>query len=111
MKEFKVSKIELSINFAHDYPFRPPFVRVVAPVIQRGYVLSGGAICLELLTEEGWSSAYSMESVIMQIGASLVKVGLYKLKNTASYWFYTEHILGRGPYNSKQTTRRCLHVE
>jgi len=73
MKEFKVSKIELSINFAHDYPFRPPFVRVVAPVIQRGYVLSGGAICLELLTEEGWSSAYSMESVIMQIGASLVK--------------------------------------
>ena len=60
--------------FAHDYPFRPPFVRVVAPVIQKGYVLGGGAICLELLTEEGWSSAYSMESVIMQIGASLVKV-------------------------------------
>ena len=74
MKEFKVSKIELSIVFAHDYPFRPPFVRVVAPVIQKGYVLGGGAICLELLTEEGWSSAYSMESVIMQIGASLVKV-------------------------------------
>lgn len=73
MKEYKVEQIELSINFAADYPFRPPFVRVISPVIQKGYVLSGGAICLELLTEEGWSSAYSMESVIMQIGASLVK--------------------------------------
>jgi len=73
MVEYKVEQIELSINFASDYPFRPPFVRVISPVIQKGYVLSGGAICLELLTEEGWSSAYSMESVIMQIGASLVK--------------------------------------
>jgi len=73
MVEFKITQIELSINFAPDYPFRPPFVRVISPVIQKGYVLGGGAICLELLTEEGWSSAYSMESVIMQIGASLVK--------------------------------------
>ncbi|KAB1260658.1 Ubiquitin-conjugating enzyme E2 Q1 [Camelus dromedarius] len=39
----------------------------------RGYVLGGGAICMELLTKQGWSSAYSIESVIMQISATLVK--------------------------------------
>ncbi|KAJ8789925.1 hypothetical protein J1605_021623 [Eschrichtius robustus] len=35
-------------------------------VLSWGYVLGGGAICMELLTKQGWSSAYSIESVIMQ---------------------------------------------
>lgn len=38
-----------------------------------GYVLIGGAICMELLTKQGWSSAYTVEAVIMQIAATLVK--------------------------------------
>ena len=33
----------------------------------------GGAICMELLTAQGWSSAYTVEAVIMQIAATLVK--------------------------------------
>ncbi|XP_023390076.1 ubiquitin-conjugating enzyme E2 Q1, partial [Pteropus vampyrus] len=56
-----------------NFPFDPPFVRVVSPVLSGGYVLGGGAICMELLTKQGWSSAYSIESVIMQISATLVK--------------------------------------
>jgi len=48
-------------------------VRVVRPIINGGYVLGGGAICMELLTKQGWSSAYSLESVIMQLSATLVK--------------------------------------
>lgn len=55
------------------YPFEPPFVRVVHPMISGGYVLVGGAICMELLTKQGWSSAYTVEAVIMQIAATLVK--------------------------------------
>jgi len=38
-----------------------------------GYVLLGGAICMELLTKQGWSSAYTVEAVIMQIAATFVK--------------------------------------
>ena len=38
-----------------------------------GYVLGGGAICMELLTKQGWSSAYTVEAVILQIAATLVK--------------------------------------
>jgi len=37
------------------------------------YVLTGGAICMELLTPQGWSSAYGIESLIMQISATLAK--------------------------------------
>lgn len=36
-------------------------------------MLVGGAICMELLTTQGWSSAYTVEAVIMQIAATLVK--------------------------------------
>lgn len=36
-------------------------------------MLVGGAICMELLTKQGWSSAYTVEAVIMQISATLVK--------------------------------------
>ncbi|XP_056648079.1 ubiquitin-conjugating enzyme E2 Q2 isoform X2 [Diorhabda carinulata] len=65
--------IQLNMLFKDTYPFEPPFVRVVYPVISGGYVLVGGAICMELLTKQGWSSAYTVEAVIMQISATLVK--------------------------------------
>lgn len=63
----------LNMTFKENYPFDPPFVRVVFPVLTGGYVLGGGAICMELLTKQGWSSAYTIEAVILQIAATLVK--------------------------------------
>ena len=123
--------ILLHIVFDDKFPYSPPFVRVVKPVISGGYVLAGGAICMELLTPQvtawlytqvysvcerererererevdcnshcsgsavlcdnvvigsslvatsmyvslvqGWSSAYTVEAVIFQIQATLVK--------------------------------------
>lgn len=35
-----------------SFPFEPPFVRVVQPIVSGGYVLGGGAICMELLTKQ-----------------------------------------------------------
>ncbi|GAB1607670.1 ubiquitin-conjugating enzyme E2 Q1-like [Argonauta hians] len=75
--------ILLNFTFKDSFPFDPPFVRVINPVISGGYVLSGGAICMELLTKQGWSSAYSIESVILQISATLVK-GKARINFTAS---------------------------
>uniref|UniRef100_A0A914WXA5 UBC core domain-containing protein n=1 Tax=Plectus sambesii TaxID=2011161 RepID=A0A914WXA5_9BILA len=65
--------ILLNVLFKDNFPFEPPFVRLVAPTVSNGFVLGGGAICMELLTKQGWSSAYSVESVILQIAATLVK--------------------------------------
>ncbi|XP_077989601.1 ubiquitin-conjugating enzyme E2 Q1-like [Glandiceps talaboti] len=65
--------ILLNMTFKDNFPYEPPFVRVVTPVVTGGYVLGGGAICMELLTKQGWSSAYTIEAVIMQISATLVK--------------------------------------
>ena len=44
--------ILLHIVFDDKFPYSPPFVRVVKPVISGGYVLAGGAICMELLTPQ-----------------------------------------------------------
>ncbi|CAG2109735.1 unnamed protein product [Medioppia subpectinata] len=65
--------ILLNVLFKEAFPFEPPFVRVVHPSITGGYVLGGGAICMELLTKQGWSSAYTIEAIILQISATLVK--------------------------------------
>lgn len=61
------------VVFDDKFPYSPPFVRLVRPVVKGGYILAGGAICMELLTPQGWSSAYTMEAVVLQIGATLVK--------------------------------------
>ncbi|KAL4616940.1 ubiquitin-conjugating enzyme E2Q-like protein 1 [Arapaima gigas] len=73
MKETRTEYITLSISFPENFPFSPPFMRVLAPRLENGYVLDGGAICMELLTPRGWSSAYTVEAVMRQFAASLVK--------------------------------------
>ncbi|KAJ1371848.1 hypothetical protein KIN20_033878 [Parelaphostrongylus tenuis] len=71
--EHKQDHILFHFLFNENFPCDPPFVRLVSPTVSNGYVLGGGAICMELLTKQGWSSAYSIESLILQIAATLVK--------------------------------------
>ncbi|XKL61886.1 hypothetical protein PGB90_001719 [Kerria lacca] len=84
--------ILLNMTFKDTYPFTPPFVRVVDPIISGGYVLIGGAICMELLTQQGWSSAYTIEAVIIQIAATLVK-------GKARIQFGTQKLLNQNQYS------------
>ncbi|CAG8609502.1 10441_t:CDS:10 [Paraglomus brasilianum] len=82
MIRHKVKAIELEVRFAPQYPYLPPYVRVIRPRLLRfmdgggGHVTAGGSICMDLLTlgngrECGWSSAYTMEAVLLQIKLAL----------------------------------------
>lgn len=73
MKELGIGYILLHLIFPENFPFAPPFMRVISPRIEKGFVMEGGAICMELLTPRGWASAYTVEAVIMQFAASVVK--------------------------------------
>lgn len=73
MKELGITYILLHLIFPENFPFAPPFMRVISPRIEKGFVMEGGAICMELLTPRGWASAYTVEAVIMQFAASVVK--------------------------------------
>ncbi|GFQ73778.1 ubiquitin-conjugating enzyme E2 Q1 [Trichonephila clavata] len=92
--------ILLNMLFKEAYPFEPPFIRVVHPMITGGYVLGGGAICMELLTKQGWSSAYTVEAIILQIAATLVKgkariqFGGNKKKGTENIYILNDGQLG-----------------
>jgi ubiquitin-conjugating enzyme E2 Q len=73
MRVLKIDHIELEMKFPDQYPFEPPFVRVVRPRFKRqtGFVMNG-ALCMELLTKEGWNPINDIESVIVSIRSLLV---------------------------------------
>ncbi|XP_063984318.1 ubiquitin-conjugating enzyme E2Q-like protein CG4502 [Diachasmimorpha longicaudata] len=73
MRELDIPHILLHVIFPETFPFAPPFMRVISPRIEKGFVMEGGAICMELLTPRGWASAYTIEAVITQFAASIVK--------------------------------------
>ncbi|XP_026463023.1 ubiquitin-conjugating enzyme E2Q-like protein 1 [Ctenocephalides felis] len=73
LRDMHISCILLHLVFPENFPFAPPFMRVIEPRIEKGFVMEGGAICMELLTPRGWASAYTVEAVLMQFAASIVK--------------------------------------
>jgi ubiquitin-conjugating enzyme E2 Q len=52
MKVLGLENIEIEMSFPDQYPFEPPFVRVMRPRFKRqtGFVMNG-ALCMELLTK------------------------------------------------------------
>ncbi|KAG9187472.1 ubiquitin-conjugating enzyme E2 Q [Alternaria panax] len=73
MKSKDVKSIVLELRFGKDYPMSPPFVRVIRPRFLSfqqgggGHVTAGGAMCMQLLTNDGWSAVSSIESVLLQV--------------------------------------------
>jgi len=73
LKLIGMDGVELEMSFPDQYPFQPPFVRVTKPKFkkQTGFVM-GGALCMELLTTDGWNPINDIESVIVSIRSLLV---------------------------------------
>lgn len=60
-----------------------------------GHVLDGGAMCMELLMNQGWSSVYTAETVILQVAATLVR-GKGRVNFSASSDDYSLQAAKRG---------------
>lgn len=73
-KKHGIDFIQLDLTFPFEYPFKPPFIRVVKPrfAFRTGHVTIGGSICMELLTSSGWSSVCSLESIFVQIRTEMI---------------------------------------
>ncbi|KAF1833761.1 hypothetical protein BDW02DRAFT_371019 [Decorospora gaudefroyi] len=73
MKKRDIKSVVLELRFGKDYPMSPPFVRVIRPRFLGfqqgggGHVTAGGAMCMQLLTNDGWSAVSSIESVLLQV--------------------------------------------
>jgi ubiquitin-conjugating enzyme E2 Q len=72
-----VQAVVLELRFGPDFPFSPPFVRVIRPRFLPfrwgggGHVTLGGAMCMEPLTAGGWLPATSLENVLLQVKLAL----------------------------------------
>jgi ubiquitin-conjugating enzyme E2 Q len=80
MKKRDVKSIVLELRFGKDYPMIPPFVRVIRPRFLGfqqgggGHVTAGGAMCMQLLTNDGWSAVSSIESVLLQVRMAMASL-------------------------------------
>jgi ubiquitin-conjugating enzyme E2 Q len=80
MKKAGITSIVLEMRFTPSFPFFPPFVRVVRPRFLPflsgggGHVTAGGAICMQLLTNDGWLVTNSIESVLLQIRMAISSI-------------------------------------
>lgn len=72
-KERGKDKIEMTLQFPQDYPFKPPFLRVIRPrfVFHTGRVTLGGSICHELMTNKGWKPINDISSIMETIRAEI----------------------------------------
>jgi ubiquitin-conjugating enzyme E2 Q len=90
MKKQKITSIVLEVRFNGDFPFSPPYVRVIRPRFLTlaegggGHIVQGGAICMELLTNTGWSSVSSLESVLLQVRMAMISHPPARLAPSAS---------------------------
>ncbi|KAH6850911.1 hypothetical protein B0I37DRAFT_124278 [Chaetomium sp. MPI-CAGE-AT-0009] len=80
LKQAGLTSVVLELRFPPDFPFSPPFVRVVRPRFLPflegggGHVTAGGAMCMELLTASGWSPANGLDSVLLQVRMALASL-------------------------------------
>ena len=74
MKRYKHESIVMEFTFPPDFPWSPPFCRVLRPRFQflTGHVTVGGSVCTELLTNSGWKPQTSVESIIVSIRVELM---------------------------------------
>lgn len=77
MAKYGVKEVELELSFPNNYPFSPPFMRVIKPRFIRltGHVTSAGALCMQLLTEKYWDPACSVESLIVTVRSEILEGG------------------------------------
>jgi len=74
MKTMGIDNISLHVIFPPNYPFSPPFLRVLRPrfAFRTGHVTIGGAICTHVLTNDGWIATYRLPQILVDVRAMMI---------------------------------------
>jgi len=74
MMNKRIDNIEMELTFSSKYPIEPPFVRIVYPRFKyrTGHITLGGSICMDILTNQGWSPIINVEKLMLQIKMLLI---------------------------------------
>ncbi len=78
MQAAGLKSIVMEMRFTSQYPFSPPFIRVIKPRFLPfhqgggGNVTEGGAMCMEVLTNNGWTASLTVESLLLQVRLAMM---------------------------------------
>tara|TARA_B100001123_G_scaffold355596_1_gene408755 strand:+ start:1028 stop:1525 length:498 start_codon:yes stop_codon:yes gene_type:complete len=69
LKKHSIDYILMEVTIPKDYPFNSPFVRVVRPrfIGSTGFITTGGSLCTDILTPEGWSPCLNIINLMVQL--------------------------------------------
>eukprot|EP01089_Gocevia_fonbrunei_P018547 TRINITY_DN629_c0_g1_i1.p1 TRINITY_DN629_c0_g1~~TRINITY_DN629_c0_g1_i1.p1 ORF type:complete len:318 (-),score=77.70 TRINITY_DN629_c0_g1_i1:66-1019(-) len=88
MRALGIEHITLHVVFPPNYPFAPPFLRVVRPrfAFRTGHVTIGGAICTHVLTNDGWIATYRLPQILVDVRAMMISGnGRLDMSNRSDY--------------------------
>ncbi|CAD7923383.1 unnamed protein product [Amoebophrya sp. A120] len=76
-KAGRIERLVFELMFSDHYPMDAPKVRLVTPTASLGsfWVQNHGALCMELLSADGWSPVISLEQLAFSIRAMMVNCG------------------------------------
>lgn len=73
MKRKGVDKIVVEIRYPYEYPHKPPFVRIVTPIMKRvsGHITEHGSFCHYMLSNDGWTPMVCIENLLVDLKQNL----------------------------------------
>lgn len=86
-----------NIKIPNDYPFNPPFIRIISPHFytdEFSFVKNNGAICLDHLVPSKWTPSLKIENLLIQIRCYLsnetveLKKDIYSCEKSSEESFY-----------------------
>lgn len=77
MDKMNVETIKMEIRIPANYPFEPPFIRILNPkfAFRTGHITIGGSICMDLLTKQGWVPSMSISKIMVTIVQNMIAGG------------------------------------
>ncbi len=69
MDTLGVEAIKMEVRLPGNYPFEPPFIRVLSPkfAFRKGHITIGGSVCIDLLTKQRWVPSLNIPNIMITI--------------------------------------------
>jgi ubiquitin-protein ligase len=103
LKKAKINFIKFEVRF-NDYPLKPPFVRVVSPVLLGGNVMSGGNICIDLFGTKLWAPTITIVNVMLMVMQLLRDNRMLRIDSSGKYNYSYENAV-----NNDKTFVKRVH--
>ena len=93
MDKYSVEHLKIELIISDKHPFKPPFIRIISPILVNwhSFITPGGSLCLDLLTGTGWAPTYQLVTLIIQLKVFIKDALINKDKLSEEYTLEDAH--------------------